>query len=79
MREIQGLQGARAGEAIRASENIVISGDNLPKEDESTYDPTSPLSKELQLYPWPIDYKPRILFLTERQTRESSLQVMKPQ
>ena len=24
------------------------------------YDPTSPLSKELQLYPWPAGYKPRI-------------------
>jgi hypothetical protein len=60
MREILGLQAARAGEAIRASENIVIPGDNLPEEDESTYDPTSPLSKELQLYPWLISYKPHI-------------------
>ena len=35
-------------------------GDNLVEEDEGPYDPTSPLSKELQLYPWPAGYKPRI-------------------
>ena len=47
VREIQGLQGAGAGGAIRAGENIVILGDNLPEEDKSAYDPTSPLSKGL--------------------------------
>ena len=36
-------------------------GDNLLEEEESAYDPTSPLSKELQLYPWPAGYMPRIL------------------
>ena len=61
MREIQGLRGAGAGGAIRAGENIVIPDDKLQEEDESAYDPTSPLSKELQLYPWPAGYKPRIL------------------
>ena len=60
MREIQGLQGAGAGGAARAGENVVIPGDNLLEEDKSAYDPTSPLSKELQLYPWPVGYKPCI-------------------
>ena len=59
-REIQGLQGVGAGGVIRAGRNIVIPNDNLLEEDESAYDPTSPLSKELQLYPWPASYKPRI-------------------
>jgi len=62
-REIQGLQGAGAGGAIRASGNIVIPDDNLLEEDESAYDPTSPLSKELQLYLWLASYKPRISIL----------------
>ena len=69
MREIQGLQGAGAGAgagAIRASENIVIPDDKLQEEDESAYDPTSPLSKELQLYPWPASYKPRIPLFDEK-------------
>ena len=39
---------------------MVIPGGNLCDEGEGTYDPTSPLSKELQLYPWPASYKPRI-------------------
>ena len=29
-------------------------------EDAEAYDLTSPLSKELQQYPWPLGYKPRI-------------------
>ena len=41
-------------------QNIVMLGDNLLEEEESAYDHTSPLSKELQLYPWPAGYKPRI-------------------
>jgi hypothetical protein len=60
VRKIQGLQGAGKGGAIRADGNIVIPRDNLLEEGESAYDPTSPLSKELQLYPWPTGYKPRI-------------------
>jgi hypothetical protein len=66
VREIQGLQGLGAGGAIRAGKNIIVPGDNLLDEDESAYDPTSPLSKELQLYPWPADYKPRILVFDGR-------------
>ena len=46
-REVQGQQGAGTGGVMRAGGNIVIPGDNLPEEDESAYDPTSPLSKEL--------------------------------
>jgi hypothetical protein len=47
VREIQGLQGAGAGGVIRAGGSIVILGDNPLEEDESAYDPTSSLSKEL--------------------------------
>ena len=65
-REIQGLQGAGAGGAIRASGNIVIPDDNLSEVDESAYDLTSPLSKELQLYPWPAGYKPCIPVFDEK-------------
>jgi len=65
-REIQGLQGAGAGGVICAGENIVIPDDNLSKVDESAYDPTSPLSKELQLYPWLAGYKPRISVFNEK-------------
>jgi hypothetical protein len=56
VREIQGLQGG----VIHAGGSIVILGDNRLEEDESAYDPTSPLSKKLQLYLWPVGYKPRI-------------------
>ena len=45
---------------MRAGGNIVIPDDNLPEVDKNTYDLTLPLSKELQLYPWPTGYKPRI-------------------
>ena len=55
------MQGAGAGGAIRAGGNIIIPDDNLLEEDKSAYDPTSPLSKELQRYPWLAGYKPRIL------------------
>jgi len=65
-REIQGLQGAGVGGAIRAGGNIVIPNDNLPKVDESVYDLTSPLSKQLQLYLWSADYKPRIPVFDEK-------------
>jgi hypothetical protein len=61
VRKIQGLQGAGAGGAICAGRKVVIPRDNLLEEGESAYDPTLPLSKELQLYPWPAGYKPRIL------------------
>jgi hypothetical protein len=47
VREIQGLQGAGAGGVIHAGGSIVILGDNPLEEDESAYDPTSSLSKEL--------------------------------
>jgi hypothetical protein len=60
VREIQGLQGAGVVGTIRAGENVVIPGGNLLEEDEGAYDPASPLSKELQLYPWPAGYKPCI-------------------
>ena len=45
---------------MRAGGNIVIPDDNLPEVDKNAYGLTSPLSKELQLYPWPAGYKPRI-------------------
>jgi hypothetical protein len=32
----------------------------LLDEDEEAFDATSPLSKELQLHPWPMGYKPHI-------------------
>ena len=45
---------------MRAGGNIVIPDDNLPEVDKNAYDLTSPLSKELQLYPWLAGYRPRI-------------------
>ena len=41
--------------------NLVIPDDPALNEDADAYDPTSPLSKELQQYPWPPGYKPHIL------------------
>ena len=46
---------------MRAGGNIVIPDDNLPEVDKNAHGLTSPFSKELQLYPWPAGYKPRIL------------------
>jgi len=51
---------------MRAGGNIVIPDDNLPEVDKNAYGLTSPLSKELQLYPWPAGYKPRILVFNEK-------------
>ena len=55
------MKGAGAAATIRAGGNIEMLGDYFVEEDEGPYDPTSSLSKELQLYPWPAGYKPRIL------------------
>jgi hypothetical protein len=60
-REIQGLHRAAAGAgAGRGGENKIIPYAILLDEDEGAYDSTLPLSKELQLHPWPLGYKPRI-------------------
>ena len=40
---------------------MIIPDTILLDEDKEAYDSTSPLSKELQLHPWPLGYKPRIL------------------
>jgi hypothetical protein len=71
--EIQGLQGAGAGGAIRASGNIVIPGDKFLDGDKGAYDPALPLSKELQLYSWPTSYKPRILVFDGRTNQRKFL------
>jgi hypothetical protein len=39
---------------------MIISDTILLEEDEEAFDTTSPLSKELQLHPWPLGYKPHI-------------------
>ena len=39
---------------------MIISDTILLDEDEEAYDPTLPLSKELQLHPWLLGYKPCI-------------------
>ena len=46
------------GEAHQ-EEDLVLLAENGPNEDD-LFDPKSPLSKELQLHPWPGGYKPRI-------------------
>ena len=50
---------ASAG-AERGGGNKIIPDAILLDEDEDAYDSTSPLSKVLQLHPWPLGYKPRI-------------------
>ena len=39
---------------------MIIPDTILLDEDEEAFDTTSPLSKELQLHPWPLGYKPHI-------------------
>jgi hypothetical protein len=58
--EIQGLHGATAGGGAGWGRNMIIPYTILIGEDEEAFDATSPLSKELQLHPWPQGYKPRI-------------------
>ena len=61
VREIQGLHGAEAvGAAGRRGGNMTIPDTILLDEDEEAFDSTSLLSKELQLHPWPLGYKPCI-------------------
>ena len=60
-REIQALHGAGATGNALGDRNLVIPDDPALNEDADAYDPTSPLSKELQQYPWPPGYKPHIL------------------
>ena len=58
IREIQGLHGAAVGGGTgRGGGNKIIPNTILLDEDEEAYDSTSPLSKELQLHPWPLGYK----------------------
>ena len=62
MYEIRCVHGASAGEGARwAGGNKIIPDTILLDEDEEAFNATSPLSKELQLHPWPLGYKPRIL------------------
>ena len=62
MHEIQGLHRAAAGRGSGwVGGNKIILDAILLDEDEDAYDSTSPLSKVLQLHPWPLGYKPRIL------------------
>jgi hypothetical protein len=58
--EIQGLHRAAAGSSAGRGRNMIIPDAILIDEDEEAFDATSPLSKELQLHPWPLGYKPRI-------------------
>jgi len=60
MREIQGLHRVGAAVAVSNGKNVIILDAPLHNEDVEDYDPTSPLSRELQLYPWPPGYKPHI-------------------
>ena len=60
MREIQGLHRVGAAVAVSNGKNVIILDAPLHNEDVEDYDPTSPLSQELQLYPWLPGYKPRI-------------------
>ena len=46
--------------AALGEENVIVPDAPLHNEDAKDYDPTLPLSRELQLYPWPPGYKPRI-------------------
>jgi hypothetical protein len=58
---MQGLHGAATSTgARRGGENKIILDTILLDEDEEAYDSTSPLSRELQLHPWPLGYKPCI-------------------
>jgi hypothetical protein len=61
LREIQGLQRAGAAGAVQGGKNLVMLEAIVQGEDAEAYDLTSHLSKELQQYPWPLGYKPRIL------------------
>jgi hypothetical protein len=54
------LQRAEAAGVGHAAENIVLPEIEVPSENDKTYDPSSPLSKELQQHPWPVGYKPHI-------------------
>lgn len=60
LRENSGLQRAGAAGAVQGGENLVMPEAIVQGEDAEAYDLTSPLSKELQQYPWPLGYKPRI-------------------
>ena len=61
MYEIRCVHGASAGEGARwAGGNKIIPDAILLDEDEDAYDATLPLSKDLQLHPWPLGYKPCI-------------------
>jgi len=60
LREIQQLQRAGANGPGHAAKNVVLPEIGAQVENDETYDPSSPLSKELQQYPWPSGYKARI-------------------
>ena len=60
LREIQQLQRAGANGLGHAAENVVLLEIGALVKNDKTYDPSSPLSKELQQYPWPAGYKARI-------------------
>ena len=60
LREIQGLHRAGTAAAVLDGENVIIPDAPLHNEDAEDCDPSSPLSQELQLYPWAPCYKPRI-------------------
>ena len=55
------MHGAAAvGGAGQGGQNKIIPDTILLEEDEEAFGSTSLLSKELQLHPWPLGYKPCI-------------------
>jgi hypothetical protein len=54
------MQRAEAAGVGHATKNIVLPEIEVLGENDKTYDPSSPLSKELQQHPWPVGYKPHI-------------------
>lgn len=61
-KEIQQLQRRCAASTTYhfAGKKDIISIDDEPDADFDGFDPSSPLSMELQLHPWPANYKPKM-------------------
>ena len=57
------MQRAGANGPSHAAENVVLLEIRALVENDETYDPSSPLLKELQQHPWPVGYKVHILTL----------------
>jgi hypothetical protein len=66
LREVQGLRGTSAEDATRINETLATTSEDRCNEVKGAFDPSSPLLKELQLYPWPPRYKPHIPIYDEK-------------